>query len=51
MWEHSLHSLCVPSAFGGKAGFDMNTSRAFPQDMPAAITLLGGGTGYGRARA
>lgn len=26
-----LYSLCVPSAFGRRAGFDVNTSHDFPQ--------------------
>lgn len=43
MWEHPLHGLHVSSAFGEKAGLDMNTSHVFPQDRPAAITLVGGG--------
>ena len=44
MWEHSLlNGLCASSAFGEKAGLDMNTNLVFPQDGPAAITLVGGG--------
>ena len=29
--EVSLYSLCVPSGFGGRAGFEVNTSQVFPQ--------------------
>ena len=46
-----IHSLCVPSAFFGRAGFDIITSHIFPQDVLAAITLVGGGAGEGGARA
>ena len=41
----------MPSGFGGRAGFDMNSSQIFPQDVLAAITLVGGGAGEGGARA
>ena len=37
----SLFSVCVPSGFGGKVGFDMNTSHSFRQDMLVALTLVG----------
>lgn len=37
----SLFSVCVPSGFGGKVGFDMNTSHSFHQDMLVALTLVG----------
>ena len=40
-----LCKVCVPSAFGGRAGFDMDASHLFPQGVLAAITLLGGGAG------
>lgn len=33
------YSLCVPSAFGGRAGFDVNTSHVFLQGMLAVITF------------
>lgn len=29
----SLYKLCVPSAFGGKAGFDMDAKYIFPQEV------------------
>lgn len=45
----SLCRLCVPSAFGGRAGFDVDTSHIFPQGVLTAITLLGGVAGDGRA--
>ena len=35
-----LYSLCVPSGFGGRAGFDMTTI-IFPKGLLAAITLVG----------
>ena len=47
----SLYSLHVPSHFGGRAGFDINTGHVFPQLALAAVTLVGGGTGEGGARA
>ncbi|KAJ8781338.1 hypothetical protein J1605_011322 [Eschrichtius robustus] len=34
-------SLCVPSAFGGRAGFGVETSHIFPQDVLVAISLVG----------
>ena len=46
-----VYSLSVPSGFGGRAGFDMNTSHVFSQSGLAAITLVGGGAGVGWARA
>ena len=39
----SLYRLCIPNAFGGRAGFDMNASHVFPQGVLAAITVVGGG--------
>ena len=45
-----LYSLCVPSAFFGRAGFDIITSHIFPQGVLAAITLVGGWAAHGRAR-
>ena len=47
----SQYSLHVPSGFGGRAVFDINTGHIFPQGVLAAITLVGGGTGVGWARA
>ena len=47
----SLYSLHVPSGFGGRAGFDTNISRIFPQGVLAAISLVGAGAGEGGARA
>ena len=47
----SLFSLCVPSDFGRRAGFDMNTSHVFPQGVLAAVTLVGGRAGDGGAKA
>lgn len=47
----SLYSPCVPSGFGGRGGFDMNSSNIFPQGVLAAITFVGGGHGDGGARA
>lgn len=40
----SLCSLYVPSGFGGRAEFYMNTSCVFPQGVLEGITLVGGGT-------
>ena len=45
-----LCKVCVPSAFGGRAGFDMDASHLFPQGVLAAITLLGGGGKRGKRR-
>lgn len=42
----SLHSPYLSSGFGGRAGFDMNTSRFFPQGLLAAVTLVEGWAGY-----
>ena len=47
----SLYRLCVPSAFGRRAEFDMDTSHIFPQDVLGAITFIRGGAGDGRATA
>lgn len=33
------YSLCAPSAFGARAGFDVSTSHVFLQGMLAAITF------------
>ena len=46
----SLYSLCVPSAFSGRAVSDMNTTY-IPQGVLAAITLIGCGAGDGGAMA
>ena len=37
----SLCRLHVPSAFGGNAGFDVDTSHIFPQGVLLDITLVG----------
>ena len=49
MWEWP-YTDCVPSAFGGRAGFDVDISHVFPQCVLAAITLVGSGVGDGEAR-
>lgn len=41
----SLYSLCMPSVFGGKSGFELSMSDIFPQCVVAAIILVGGGIG------
>ena len=46
-----IQCVCVLRVFGGRAGFGVNTSHIFPQDVLAAITLVGGGAGEGVARA
>ena len=46
-----LYILHVPSAFGGRAGFDMDMCHFFLQHMQAAITVVVGGTGDWGARA
>lgn len=43
----SLYKLCVPSAFGGKAGFDMDAKYIFPQGVLAVTALVQGVTGDG----
>ena len=43
----SLYRLNVPSAFGGRAGFDVDARHVFPQGVLAAITLGGGRAGDG----
>ena len=45
----SLYSLCIPRAFGGSAGFNVNTNHVFPLGVLAAITLTGGGVRDGGA--
>lgn len=47
--EGCLHADCVPSVFGGRAGFDENMSHVFPQGVLATITLVVGGAGDRRA--
>ena len=47
----SLYILHVPTAFGGRAGFDLNISHVFPQSVQAAITLLVCGAGERGAKA
>ena len=49
--EESLSNLCVPSGFGGRAGSEVSTGRAFPRDVLAATALAGGRAGVRRARA
>ena len=44
-------SLCVPSAFGGRAGFGVEASHVFPQDVLVAVSLVGSGARDGGARA
>ena len=39
----SVYSLCVPRGFGGRAGYEVSTGHVFPQCVPAAIILIGGG--------
>lgn len=36
----SLYRLCVPSAFVGRGGFDVDPSHLFSQDVLAALSLL-----------
>ena len=36
-------SLCIPSTFGGRDGFDVNRSHVFPQGALATFTLVWGG--------
>ena len=43
----SLYRLCVPGAFGGRAGFDVDASHIFPQCVLAAIALVVGVAGDG----
>ena len=38
-----LYYLYVPSAFGRRAGFDMNTSHVFPSGVLASTDLIGRG--------
>ena len=47
----SLYRLFMPSAFGGKAGFDMNTSHIFAQGVLAAWWEGEAGAGEMRAGA
>ena len=47
----SLYRLHVPSAFGGRAGFDVDASNIFLQDVLASVTLVGGGTAHRGAKA
>ena len=37
--ESSLCRLCVPKAFDGRAGLDMDNNYVFPQCVLVAITL------------
>lgn len=38
----SLYRLCVPNAFGGRAGSAVDPSHVLPQSVLATITLVGG---------
>ena len=40
MLQHP-HTYCIPSAFGEKSGFDVDTSHVFPQSLLAALTSGG----------
>ena len=42
--------MCVPSGFGGRVGFDMNTSHTFRQDVLVALNLVGHGAEEGVSR-
>lgn len=42
--------MCVPSGFGGRVGFDMNTSHTFRQDVLVALNLVGDGAEEGVSR-
>ena len=44
-------NLQVTSVFGGRAGFDVNTSHVFAQGVLVPITFVGGGAGDRGARA
>ena len=46
----SLYSVCVPSGFGGRVGFDMNTNHTFRQDVLVALNLVGDGAEEGVSR-
>ena len=47
----SVHyRLLMPSAFVWRARFDMDKSHVLPQDMLAAITLVGGEFGGGESK-
>lgn len=43
--------LHMPSGFGERAGFDVNTDHIFLQDVLEAITLVGDGAGDGGIKA
>lgn len=45
----SLFRLCMPIAFHGRDGFDVDTSHVFPQGVLIAITLIEGMAGDGGA--
>ena len=40
----------MPSAFNGRAGFDVDASHIFPQGVLAAVTLVGPVAGDGGAK-
>ena len=51
MWEHlSAYGVCLAPAFDGWAGFEVDTSCTFPQDVLEAIPLIGSGARDGGAR-
>lgn len=41
----SLYRLCVPNAFGGRDGLDLESNHIFPQGVLSVITLGRGGAG------
>lgn len=43
--------VAVLSAFYGRVGYDVDAIRVFPQDVLAAITLVGSVAGEGEVRA
>ena len=47
----SLCRLCVPSAFSGRAGFDVDARHILLQGVLAAVTLVSGVARHGRAKA
>ena len=46
----SIYSLRVPGVFGGRHGFDVDTSHIFPHGVLAAASLVSGEAGDGVAR-
>lgn len=47
----SPYRLCLPSAFGERAGFDVDAGHIFSQGVQTAVTLVGGVAGAGGTRA